>query len=57
MMQTAMNVGIFVVGRVNHPVDDFPWFLRRRGIIEINQRFPMNLCRKDWEILAEAGDI
>ena len=57
MMQAAMHIGVFVVGRVNHPFDDFPWFLRRRGIIEIDQRFSINLRRKDWEILAQARNI
>src|ERR1019366_4968202 len=57
MMQTAMNIGVFVIGRVDHAVDDFPRFLRRRGIIEVNQRLAMDLGRKDWEILAQTGDI
>src|SRR5579863_6695414 len=56
-MQAAMHIGIFVIGRLDHAVDDLAWLLRRSSIIEIDERLAIDLRRQDREILAEAHDI
>ena len=57
IMQAAMDIGVFVVGRMDHAIDDLPRFLCRGGIIEINERLAVNISRKDGEILAQTQDI
>ena len=53
VMQTAVNVGVFLRIDVLDRVEHRPGLLRRRGIVQIDQRLAVDLARQDREILAD----
>ena len=63
-MQTAMHIGVVVLVIMAERIDHRARLLRRRRVIEIDQRMPVHLLVEDREILANrlpidgiAGDL
>ena len=50
-VQAAMHIGIVVLVKITKRVDHCARFLRSRSAIKINQRMPVGLLAKNWEIL------
>jgi len=42
---------------VDKGVNDRTWLLRGRGVVEIDERVPMDLLVEDGEVLAELGPV
>jgi hypothetical protein len=57
LVNPAMDVCVIPFVVVPQRVNDCAWFLRRRRIIEINERLPMDFLVKDWEIASKASPI
>ena len=43
IVQPAMHVGVFVVGRLVHALDDLPRLLRRGGVVEVDELLAVRL--------------
>lgn len=56
-MQSTMNVGIVMLIKLPNRVEHRARLLRRRCAVKINQRMPMCLLAKNWEILAKSSPI
>ena len=56
-MDAAMHVGVIVLIIMNQRLNDRAWFLRRGGIVEINQRPAVDLLVKDWKVLSERSPV
>src|SRR5205823_1118165 len=56
-VQAAMHIGIVVLVKITKRVDHCARFLRSRSAIKINQRMPVGLLAKNWEILANSTPI
>ncbi len=50
LVNTPMHICRIEGHRARHRVDDRSWFERRRGTIEINQAFPVDLLREGREL-------
>ncbi len=57
MMQSAVDVGVFVAVGVGDGVDDLARLLRGRAIVEICQRFAMDRLRQNGKVRADGLDI
>ena len=50
IMQAAMDVGVFVLVGVDHPLDHRARLLRRSGVVEINERLAVGPLRQDGKV-------
>ena len=54
---SAVNIRVFARDETVQRLDHLLRFLRRRGVIQINQRFSVHLRREDRKIGPQCGDI
>ena len=57
IMQPAMHVGVFALVGLGHAVEHRIRLLRRRGVVEIDQRLAIDLQRQRRKILPHPGDV
>jgi hypothetical protein len=50
-VHAAMDVGVLLDVVLRHAVDHDLRLLRRRGIVEIDERLAVNLPPQEWEVL------
>ena len=56
-VQAAMHVGVGRLHRPRHRVDHRPRFLRRGGVVEVDQRLAVDLLRQDRELRPDRLDV
>ena len=54
-MDAAVNIGVIALIIIHERVDDALRFLRRGGVVEVDERLPVDLLVEDREIGAEVG--
>src|SRR6185369_3768863 len=57
VVQAAMHVGVFALVGFRHAVEHGGRLLRGSGVVEIDQRFAVNLHRQCGKVLPYAGDV
>ena len=56
-VDAAVDVGVVVFVIMHQRVNHRARFLRRRGVVEINQRLAVDLLVEDGEILSQRGPV
>ena len=57
VVPAAMNVRVFFRVVPNQPVDDRLRLLRRRRVVEVDERLAADLARQNREVAANARDV
>jgi hypothetical protein len=57
LVQAAVDVGVVVLVVAAQRIENGARFLRRRGVVEINERVPVNLLVEDRELGADGGPV
>lgn len=57
LMQPAMNVGVLLAVEPGQAVDHRLRLVGGGGVIEVDQRVPVDLAAQDWKIATDRGDI
>jgi hypothetical protein len=56
-VDASMNIGVISLIIADQCIDDLPWFLTGSGIIKIDEGMPIDLLRKDREILSQLKPV
>src|SRR5438105_11769997 len=56
-MQTTMHIGVFVLVVISKRIQHISRFLRRRGVVKVDQRMAVRLFAEDREIFANGVPV
>src|SRR5205814_7421563 len=56
-METTMHIGVFVLVVISKRIQHISRFLRRRGVVKVDQRMAVRLFAEDGEIFGTGGAV